>query len=105
MTATLYTDGAAFGNPGPSGLGIVLYGNDKQLVAERSIPAGHGTNNEAEYRALIEGLRLAAEHGIRELTARMDSMLVARFRTDSGGWTPYWAFGALHHFSNYAVAW
>ena len=37
--------------------------------------------------------------------AAVDSMLVARFRTDSGGWTPYWAFGALHHFSNYAVAW
>jgi hypothetical protein len=32
-------------------------------------------------------------------------MLIARFRTDSGGWTPYWAFGALKHFSNYAVAW
>ena len=37
--------------------------------------------------------------------AAVDSMLVARFRVDSGGWTPYWAFGALHHFSNYAVAW
>jgi hypothetical protein len=24
---------------------------------------------------------------------------------DSGGWTPYWAFGTLRHFSNYAVAW
>ena len=38
-------------------------------------------------------------------SAAMDSLIVTRFRTDSGGWTPYWAFGALRHFSNYAVAW
>jgi len=37
--------------------------------------------------------------------AAVDSLVVMRFREDSGGWTPYWAFGALHHFSNYAVAW
>jgi hypothetical protein len=35
----------------------------------------------------------------------VDSLIVMRFRMDSGGWTPYWAFGALKHFSNYAVAW
>jgi len=38
-------------------------------------------------------------------TAAVDSLLVMRFRVDTGGWTPYWAFGALRHFSNYAVAW
>jgi hypothetical protein len=37
--------------------------------------------------------------------ATVDSLVVMRFKEDSGGWTPYWAFGALHHFSNYAVAW
>jgi hypothetical protein len=37
--------------------------------------------------------------------AAVDSLVVMRFRVDSGGWTPYWAFGALRHFSNYAVAW
>ncbi len=38
-------------------------------------------------------------------SAAVDSLVVMRFRADSGGWTPYWAFGALPHFSNYAVAW
>jgi len=37
--------------------------------------------------------------------AAVDSLIVRRFRTDSGGWTPYFAFGRLRHFSNYAVAW
>lgn len=35
----------------------------------------------------------------------VDSLIVMRFKVDSTGWTPYWAFGALRHFSNYAVAW
>ncbi len=48
---------------------------------------------------------LALVEYVESPAAAVDSMLVARFRVDSGGWTPYWAFGALHHFSNYAVAW
>ncbi|GJV54549.1 reverse transcriptase domain-containing protein [Tanacetum coccineum] len=35
------------------------------------------TNNEAEYEALIAGLRIAARMGVRNLEANVDSRLVA----------------------------
>jgi ribonuclease HI len=73
----LNVDGASFGNPGPSGAGIVLRVGT-QIVAERSEDTGYGTNNQAEYRALIEGLGEAVQHGIRELIVRSDSQLLVR---------------------------
>ena len=48
------------GNPGPSGAGAVLLSPEgSTALAEVSQWLGHGTNNEAEYRALISGLHLA----------------------------------------------
>jgi ribonuclease HI len=78
--AVLYVDGASFGNPGPSGGGIVLIVDD-EIVVSRSEDFGHGTNNQAEYRALLEGLGDAAQHGIRELLVRSDSQLLVRQMT------------------------
>lgn len=78
--AVLYVDGASFGNPGPSGAGIVLRVGDSTVV-ERSEDMGYGTNNQAEYRALIEGLGEAIQHGIRDLLVRSDSQLLVRQMT------------------------
>ncbi len=75
--AHLFVDGASFGNPGPSGIGVVLM-RDGQVLAERSEDTGYGTNNEAEYRALIAGLTDALRHGIRTLTVTSDSQLLVR---------------------------
>jgi ribonuclease HI len=51
----IYTDGAARGNPGPSGIGIVInFGGEKKTYREF---IGYATNNEAEYKALIFGLQ------------------------------------------------
>ena len=72
----LYTDGASFGNPGPSGIGVVIEAPDG--VIEHSEDIGYGTNNRAEYMALITGLRLALEHGVDVLHVRADSQLVVR---------------------------
>lgn len=72
----LYTDGASRGNPGKAGGGIVLVDGEK--VEERSIYFGVKTNNEAEYLALIEGLRLALQRGVRILRIMMDSELVVK---------------------------
>jgi len=47
----VHTDGGSRGNPGPSGIGVVI--NDK----EYSEYIGEGTNNEAEYRAVILALQ------------------------------------------------
>lgn len=72
----LHVDGASFGNPGPSGIGYVLRIEDE--VVERSEDAGYGTNNQAEYRALIAGLVEAHARGVRVLTVRSDSQLLVR---------------------------
>jgi ribonuclease HI len=74
--ASLHVDGASFGNPGPSGIGVVLQIGDE--IVEHSEDVGFGTNNEAEYRALITGLRMALEHGVDTLHVRADSQLVVR---------------------------
>ena len=77
MTAVLYVDGASFGNPGPSGAGIVLE-VDGDVVVKRSEDLGYGTNNQAEYRALLEGLGEALQHGLKELLVRSDSLLLVK---------------------------
>ncbi len=71
----LYTDGASRGNPGEAGGGIVLVDGD---VEEKSVYFGVRTNNEAEYLALIEGVKLALSRGAGELEIFMDSLLVVR---------------------------
>ena len=50
----IYTDGAARGNPGPGGLGVVMkYGNHRREISE-----GYAltTNNRMELLAVIRGL-------------------------------------------------
>ncbi len=78
-------DGGARGNPGPAGFGAVVRDEDSdEVLAERSGPLGHTTNNVAEYRGLIAGLDAAAEIGAREAVVRMDSKLVVEQMT--GRW-------------------
>jgi len=90
----LHPEGLVF-KTGTHGLGAVVATNlDNCRLRKNTIPR---VANVTDSLALVEYLDSPV--------AAVDSMLVARFRTDSGGWTPYWAFGALHHFSNYAVAW
>jgi ribonuclease HI len=75
--AVLYVDGASFGNPGPSGIGVVLV-EDGDAVLTRSEDVGYGTNNQAEYRALLRGLTEALERGVTHLLVRSDSQLLVR---------------------------
>ncbi|MDY6852649.1 MAG: ribonuclease HI family protein [Thermodesulfobacteriota bacterium] len=75
---TLYTDGAARGNPGPAGAGAVLRDENGDLLAEVSRFLGRGTNNEAEYQGLIFGLEEALGLGARRLKMRLDSELVVK---------------------------
>jgi ribonuclease HI len=78
MAYKLYTDGGARGNPGPSGIGIVLLNESGKEVIELSKYIGEATNNEAEYTALLEGLRVAAEKNVGVLECYLDSELVVR---------------------------
>jgi len=75
---TVNVDGGARGNPGPAAIGVVLRDADGEIVAERGERIGRATNNVAEYRALLAGIGLAAEHGADELELIGDSELVVR---------------------------
>jgi ribonuclease HI len=77
MKATMYTDGASKGNPGPSGIGIVIYNEHNQPIVKHGELIGHGTNNHAEYVALKKGLELAKKEGVKELVCYTDSQLLA----------------------------
>lgn len=76
-TATMYIDGAARGNPGPAAYAVVL-SRPGQPVVEEAAPIGTATNNVAEYTALVEGLELAAELGVKKLAVFSDSELLVK---------------------------
>jgi ribonuclease HI len=75
-TLRIFTDGAARGNPGPAGLGVVI--EDEQGMRLRGLHRwlGVATNNEAEYHALIEGLKAVSEWKPDRLEIYLDSKLV-----------------------------
>jgi ribonuclease HI len=70
------TDGAARGNPGPAGIGVVLIDPEGAVVDELGQGIGWATNNVAEYQALIEALKLARAHGADRLAVFSDSTLM-----------------------------
>lgn len=78
VSASLYCDGASRGNPGPSGAGVLLLDQDDRQILELSRFFETATNNEAEYRALISGLKAAEDLGIKELQIFLDSELVVK---------------------------
>lgn len=75
---TLYCDGASRGNPGPASAGALLLDESGAVVAELSETLGRATNNEAEYAALLLGLRKAISLGAGRVDIRADSQLVIR---------------------------
>ena len=77
MALTIFTDGASLGNPGPMGIGVVAY-RDGLKVEEISEYIGQGTNNIAEYTALIRALEYAKESGEKEVRIKADSQLIIR---------------------------
>ena len=72
----VWTDGGARGNPGPAGYGAVVTTPGGQVLAEVAEGIGWATNNVAEYRGAIAGLRQAAALGARRVRVRADSLLV-----------------------------
>ncbi|MBI2237829.1 MAG: ribonuclease HI family protein [Actinobacteria bacterium] len=69
-------DGAARGNPGPAGIGVRITAPGGRVLAEIARGIGVATNNVAEYTALVEGLKRAAEIGATDVLVRSDSHLL-----------------------------
>lgn len=76
MQINLYTDGAARGNPGPGGYGIVLEYPEKNYRKEFAEGFKHTTNNRMELRAVIEGLKKLKTTDL-QVTVYTDSRYVA----------------------------
>ncbi len=78
LKARLFTDGGARGNPGPAASAYVLESDDRTVLDARGEAIGVATNNVAEYRGLINGLRRAVELGVSELEVVSDSELLVK---------------------------
>jgi ribonuclease HI len=76
-SVTVNIDGAARGNPGPAGAGVVIWRGNK-VFEEFCEYLGKATNNQAEYRALVLALRRARELGARKVAVRSDSELLVK---------------------------
>ena len=75
-----YVDGGCLGNPGPSGIGVVIEGTaDGPVRIAKWI--GHQDNNVAEYAALMEALQYAVTLKARKLHVYSDSQVVVRQMT------------------------
>ena len=74
----MFTDGASRGNPGEAGIGVLIEDESGHIVKKLARYLGKATNNQAEYTALIYGLKAAAELGAGEVSVFADSELVVK---------------------------
>jgi len=81
LSATLHTAGVAhhkLGDPtGPAGVGAVLRSESGEVLGEIGRSVGVSTNTVADYTALIEGLEMALDNGVRDIDVYVDSPVVA----------------------------
>ncbi len=79
MLLTIQTDGGSRGNPGPSGIGVIVTDETGKIHYQGSEYLGIKTNNEAEYLALLHSVRWLISANLTSVTAvqyKLDSKLV-----------------------------
>jgi ribonuclease HI len=76
--ARIHIDGAARGNPGRAGVGVLILRPDGQVVERVHRSIGEATNNVAEYQALLLALERAQALGYAEIEVYSDSELLVR---------------------------
>lgn len=74
----MYIDGASRGNPGASGAGVIIKDPSGKTIRCKRQYLGIGTNNRAEYLALLIGLEAAIDAGIKRLRICSDSELLVK---------------------------
>jgi ribonuclease HI len=78
MKVVIHVDGGARGNPGPAAAACVISDAGGQVLLEDAELLGVATNNVAEYRGLLLGLRRASELGADEVEVIGDSELIVK---------------------------
>ncbi len=77
MRLEIFTDGGCSGNPGPAAIGVVF--KDKgQTIKTLAQAIGQGTNNIAEYTALIYALQEALILKAETVSVKTDSELMCK---------------------------
>jgi ribonuclease HI len=74
----LHVDGAARGNPGRAGAGVSITDGEGKKIVEMARYLGRKTNNQAEYLALLLGLKEAKRLGGESVRIFTDSELIER---------------------------
>jgi ribonuclease HI len=72
-----YVDGGSLGNPGPSGIGVIIDGCASGPIRIAKW-IGYQDNNVAEYMALLEALQCALSLKAKALHVYSDSQVVVR---------------------------
>lgn len=110
MRLIIYADGASWGNPGPAAIGVVIKDEHRKELVKISEHIGQGTNNQAEYRALIAALKAASTFKPTEVIISLDSELVIKqlagsYRVKSDLLRPLYieAAGLLKKFTNLSI--
>ncbi|KAJ3693121.1 hypothetical protein LUZ60_012216 [Juncus effusus] len=71
-------DGASKGNPGKAGAGAILRTEEGKVIAKLCEGLGKTTNNVAEYKSLLLGLKYAFEKGFKKIKVKGDSSLIVK---------------------------
>lgn len=74
--ATVYTDGASRGNPGPSGIGYYIVGTDGREIKRGGEFLGMSNSRLAEYYGLKEGIEQAIELGLKRVSFISDNLMM-----------------------------
>ncbi|XP_059076568.1 uncharacterized protein LOC131875879 [Cryptomeria japonica] len=78
----LQFDGGSKGNPGKSGIGVIIFDHSSNIIMVVGKYIGYGTNNMAEFQALSFGLDLAHSLNIKDIVIEGDSMLACQAVAD-----------------------
>jgi ribonuclease HI len=110
VRAIVHVDGGARGNPGPAAAACVISTPAGEILGEHAELLGEVTNNVAEYRALMLGLKHARELGVSEVEVINDSELIAKqingqYKVKHASMRPLYldALAALRGFERWSV--
>ncbi len=75
-SATVFVDGCSKGNPGPSGIGYYIIGENGEVLKRGGEFVGFATSRVAEYYALKEGIEQALELGLSSVKFVSDNLMM-----------------------------